>query len=586
MADFVPRGLRNNNPGNIEDGPFARSMPGYVGSDGRFARFASLDQGYGAMSGLFGRYGNMGINSVNGVVNRWAPSSDGNNTKAYAGFVAKQLGVSPDDSINMYDPATKMKLAKAMAAYENGTGVPPAAGGPDPTVYGPPSGAPQSGPPVGQMPNDWSTPLQQAGAALASINNPGAGMAIGQLASQRLQQQRLQQEMMQPHTIGQDMYGQPIYGIVTPNGIRRIDQNGQILPQGSASPDPMEAAVGNMDQPFFQKVAEANRTGGRDAALGLVDPAVRPELKAMIEGRASAAMLGRQGPFRNKMISLAQAVDPTFDENVYKERAKMWGELGSSASNTIGGQAASLEKLTRHEEEVRQAQAGLSQDDLKIVNGVKNWLTDKTGSPALNRYRTAVTNYTEEASRFLKQGPNSDANIKIMNQPFDPSNSPSQFRAALSTNAKMFRDQYQGIEDRWTRQMNMPVPGGHFISDTARGLLDQHAALDRPPSAAGSEGGGGPRIVAINGQPYGSSVQASVPAPAGGATAPVATAPVAAAPAVPEAPKEAPLPPGVSKTERDHWRMLLKVGKALKRAVTPPGSVRQGQGVYDSTLSQ
>jgi len=31
----LPRGLRNNNPGNIEDGALAKSLPGYAGSDGR-----------------------------------------------------------------------------------------------------------------------------------------------------------------------------------------------------------------------------------------------------------------------------------------------------------------------------------------------------------------------------------------------------------------------------------------------------------------------------------------------------------------------------------------------------------------------
>src|ERR1700745_3350557 len=31
----APRGVRNNNPGNIEDGEFAKSQPGYMGSDGR-----------------------------------------------------------------------------------------------------------------------------------------------------------------------------------------------------------------------------------------------------------------------------------------------------------------------------------------------------------------------------------------------------------------------------------------------------------------------------------------------------------------------------------------------------------------------
>jgi hypothetical protein len=46
------RGERNFNPGNIEDGDFARSLPGYAGSDGRFAKFESMDHGYNAIESL------------------------------------------------------------------------------------------------------------------------------------------------------------------------------------------------------------------------------------------------------------------------------------------------------------------------------------------------------------------------------------------------------------------------------------------------------------------------------------------------------------------------------------------------------
>lgn len=126
----LPRGYRNMNPGNIEDGPFARSQPGYAGSDGRFAKFASLDNGTGAMSSLLDSYGKRGLNTVNGIINRWAPSSDGNNVNAYAANVAQQLGIGPDDPI---PPEMRPKLIAAMAQHENGMPLPSA---------GQPSGAP------------------------------------------------------------------------------------------------------------------------------------------------------------------------------------------------------------------------------------------------------------------------------------------------------------------------------------------------------------------------------------------------------------------------------------------------------------
>lgn len=118
-----PRGIRLNNPLNIEAGPFAQSIPGFQGSDGRFARFASLDQGIAAADRLLSVYGQQGINTVAGVINKWAPPTE-NNSRAYAATVAKALGVDPGAQINLADPAVRQKLIGAMAQVENGRPLP------------------------------------------------------------------------------------------------------------------------------------------------------------------------------------------------------------------------------------------------------------------------------------------------------------------------------------------------------------------------------------------------------------------------------------------------------------------------------
>jgi len=120
-----PRGLRNNNPGNIEDGPFARQLPGYVGNDGRFAKFASLDDGNAAMERLLQSYGQRGFNTPESIINRWAPPSDNNPTQAYAGNVAKALGVQPNAALDMNNPAIRQQIMKAITLQENGPSVNP-----------------------------------------------------------------------------------------------------------------------------------------------------------------------------------------------------------------------------------------------------------------------------------------------------------------------------------------------------------------------------------------------------------------------------------------------------------------------------
>jgi hypothetical protein len=122
------RADRNANPGNIEDGPFARSQPGYMGGDGRFARFASPEHGRAAQVALLQSYARRGLNTVQGIVGRWAPASDGNNVSNYAQFVAQKLGVRPDQPLDMANPAVVQQLAAAMGTFEGaGSG---ATGGP------------------------------------------------------------------------------------------------------------------------------------------------------------------------------------------------------------------------------------------------------------------------------------------------------------------------------------------------------------------------------------------------------------------------------------------------------------------------
>lgn len=116
-----PRGIRNNNPGNIEDGPFAKSQRGYKGSDGRFAVFDTPDSGAAAQGSLLRSYGARGINNVEGIVNRWAPPSE-NDTGGYVQFVAQRLGVDPKAQLDLSDERVLSRLQQAMADKENGEG--------------------------------------------------------------------------------------------------------------------------------------------------------------------------------------------------------------------------------------------------------------------------------------------------------------------------------------------------------------------------------------------------------------------------------------------------------------------------------
>jgi hypothetical protein len=114
------RGMRNNNPGNIESNSDTQKYGGYIGSDGRFAIFASPEDGVRAMDRLLGVYNrSYGLNTVSGIINRWAPPSDGNPTNRYIDTVSKETGFAPDQKIDFNDKEQRAKLIKAIIHFEN-----------------------------------------------------------------------------------------------------------------------------------------------------------------------------------------------------------------------------------------------------------------------------------------------------------------------------------------------------------------------------------------------------------------------------------------------------------------------------------
>lgn len=128
-ASGDPRGIRNNNPLNLEASPFTQRQPGFTGSDGRFGQFGSMDQGFAAADNLLQSYAQRGINTVGGIVGRWAPANDGNPVSAYAQFVARKVGVDPNAPIDMSDPGVRQRVLGAMAEFENGRPVQVASAG-------------------------------------------------------------------------------------------------------------------------------------------------------------------------------------------------------------------------------------------------------------------------------------------------------------------------------------------------------------------------------------------------------------------------------------------------------------------------
>ena len=118
MTDIEPRGIRNNNPGNIRyDGTAWRGLAAPP-TDGAFCRFSDAPHGIRAMAKIISNYGKKyGLCTIAGIVGRWAPPTE-NNTGAYVAAVARAIGCAPDAPIDI--DKNLFGLCRAIIKHENG----------------------------------------------------------------------------------------------------------------------------------------------------------------------------------------------------------------------------------------------------------------------------------------------------------------------------------------------------------------------------------------------------------------------------------------------------------------------------------
>lgn len=121
------RGYRNRNPGNIDYNSANKWQgqvgiePAPVGGRARFAVFQTHEYGIRTLAALLAVYQDRHhLNTVRGIINRWAPPSDNNNTSAYVANVARKVGVEPDAVVDVHTYEHLRPMVQAIIEQELG----------------------------------------------------------------------------------------------------------------------------------------------------------------------------------------------------------------------------------------------------------------------------------------------------------------------------------------------------------------------------------------------------------------------------------------------------------------------------------
>lgn len=125
----LPRGMRNNNPGNIRWIPdLRRRWRGMLRDDGGgYAEFAEMADGTRALGKQLLKYRERGLDTPQKIIETWAPAIGRDPvtgqtytqaTPAYVAAVARELGIGADQRFDV--GARLVELAWAIARHENG----------------------------------------------------------------------------------------------------------------------------------------------------------------------------------------------------------------------------------------------------------------------------------------------------------------------------------------------------------------------------------------------------------------------------------------------------------------------------------
>lgn len=120
LNNNYPRGIRNNNPGNIiiTNIPWQGKLAKENNTDGHFEQFISFEFGLRAMIKDLTSKIKSSQDTVRKILVIYAPTSE-NNTEAYINSVAAAIGKAADEKLTA-DKQTLFKLTKAMSKVENG----------------------------------------------------------------------------------------------------------------------------------------------------------------------------------------------------------------------------------------------------------------------------------------------------------------------------------------------------------------------------------------------------------------------------------------------------------------------------------
>lgn len=233
------------------------------------------------------------------------------------------------------------------------------------------------------------------------------------------------------------MMGEQTLRVFDPNSGTFKDQNGQTGAVTGGVPATPES------EQIFNNIVQARTQGAnQDQLLQQVPVQLRDYVKSMLKGDAIPTNLPMRGNARTNALTLAHAIDPSFNENLIPMRQTFAKSMGSMQAASFGGQVKSAGTVMHHLDDALSQlpvlESGITgaSEMLPALNplkaGLRGQIGDKQYNDAIGHYKGAISGIGNELEYLLKGGVGTEKSTQDIIGRLDiTKNAPSTVRGAL-----------------------------------------------------------------------------------------------------------------------------------------------------------
>lgn len=421
-----PIGAEGNNLTNIRDNP-ANDWQGQVGANKGFAMFKTPEEGFRAAAKTLNSYAAQGVNDLDGVIQRWAPKTDGNDPEAYAEFVSKETGIPRNANINPADPFVQKSLLNAMQKMEVGAD----------------KAAPQG--------------VVDAGVQMAHATQAPAPVAPQKSALQKYQDMAVQMGAIDPTHFADN-------ALAAYAPTKTDEQTSEIKNYEFAKTHPDFATAKTLNgqmsafadtSPFA--LARDSGVTGQQLIDTVPDKSVQNIAKQLLRGDMPFFQITSRTPAAQRAgMEVAQASDPSYSATTYP--ARLQNNKYFQPSGEGGKLISSIKAIGGHIETMKKLNGEMDNSFLQPWNYLANKgevARDTPEGASINAYEESVNNIAPEMAKVIAGKTDVPlAEVDAQRKPFSSSLGPNSFEKATQTGAEMVAKRAQVMLDNWRSVMN------------------------------------------------------------------------------------------------------------------------------------